>query len=115
MFCTKCGSAVAEGTAFCTACGQSTGRPLSGAAPAPYQTAAGVANPFPQQPAPIVVAVPILPYAGFWLRFVAYLIDMVIIDIALFGIVILGVLALGGMAFLRGMQNGMDANDPAAH
>ena len=114
MFCTKCGSALAEGTAFCTACGQSTGRTHSDAAQAGYQATAAMANPFPPQPAPAVAAAPALPYAGFWLRFVAYLIDIVIIDIVLFGIVILGILAFGGMAFLRGMQNGMDTNDPAA-
>jgi uncharacterized RDD family membrane protein YckC len=71
-------------------------------------------NPAMAQPAQFAAAAPVLPYAGFWLRFVAYLIDMAIVDVVLFGIVILGVVTFGGMTFLRGMQSGMNSNDPAA-
>lgn len=49
MFCTKCGAKIADGSAFCTACGNPVG-----AAPA------RPANPMPPQPQPIVVG-PIMP------------------------------------------------------
>jgi uncharacterized RDD family membrane protein YckC len=67
MFCSKCGSAVAEGAAFCASCGQ----PVPGAA---------VAGPAPIAAAPAAAATPVL-YAGFWLRFVAALIDGIILGI----------------------------------
>ena len=55
MFCSKCGANFPEGMAACPACGQPAG---VGAIPPPL---------------------PRVHYAGFWLRFVAYLIDIVIV------------------------------------
>lgn len=81
MFCSKCGATLAEGTVFCTSCGQ----PASGPPPA-----AVAATPPAQpgwQPAPPVAAAPAarapVTYAGFWLRFVALIIDAIIVDLAL--------------------------------
>lgn len=82
MYCSKCGAAVAEGAAFCSACGQTTGavpatQPQPGtAAPAPMQPQAAV--PPPTQFAQPVAATGVL-YAGFWLRVVAAIIDNVIL------------------------------------
>jgi hypothetical protein len=60
MYCSKCGALLAENATFCTACGQPTSiRP------------AGIAAGLPTAQAPSV------QYAGFWLRFVAYLIDSI--------------------------------------
>lgn len=79
MFCSKCGASNAEGAAYCSACGQpiagfSVGPPTGappplGAAPAPYGAA----------PA----ARPTVHYAGFWLRFVAILIDWILLGFVL--------------------------------
>ncbi len=77
MYCSKCGAVVAEGASFCPACGLPTGG-IAGAVPV-----AGAGAPPPM-------------YAGFWLRFVAYLIDSVILGIPS-GIVIVVVLAATGV------------------
>ena len=78
MFCSSCGGAVPDGATFCSACG----RPMSfAAAPAPgtsYASAAGA----PGQPIGTLAVAPRLFYAGFWLRFVAYLIDAIILTFA---------------------------------
>jgi uncharacterized RDD family membrane protein YckC len=68
MFCSKCGANVAEGAAFCVACGQ----PIGGVAAAPGATAS---------PAGYAVVRPTVAYAGFWLRFVAAIIDGILISI----------------------------------
>lgn len=57
MFCSKCGASVADGVATCPVCGQPAGVGVG-------------AIPPPQPP---------VHYAGFWLRFVAYVIDIVIV------------------------------------
>ena len=67
MYCSKCGATVLDGVAFCPACGQ----PAAAAVMAP---AAGMASVYVES----VAARPIY-YAGFWLRFVAYLLDVVAI------------------------------------
>jgi uncharacterized RDD family membrane protein YckC len=98
MFCSKCGSQVADAAAFCPSCGQPTsgqpaaprGIPLAptGFTPQPAASAPSTAIP-PAMPAaypPAAVARPI-GYAGFWLRFVAAIIDIIILWIPLaFGI-----------------------------
>jgi uncharacterized RDD family membrane protein YckC len=59
MYCTRCGASIAEGAAFCPACGNPV-IPVAGAA---------------------AVAVPVrTAYAGFWLRFVAWIIDVLILS-----------------------------------
>jgi uncharacterized RDD family membrane protein YckC len=87
MFCARCGQDVPEGTRFCRSCGQEVGA----------STAA------PQSDPPVSAAVNIsrpLSYAGFWLRFVAYLIDGLILGIP-FSIVVFGLFAmLGGFGIM---------------
>jgi uncharacterized RDD family membrane protein YckC len=88
MYCSKCGANVPEGAAFCAACGQ----PLPGASaaqPGPEVTsepivipAATSIYPAPSQQtwqAPVAVARPTVGYAGFWLRFVAVIIDGIVL------------------------------------
>lgn len=90
MFCSKCGSQVADNAAFCSTCGQSTnaestrppGIPLAPGGFSPQ--AAPPAPPVPVPPAgsaayPPVAAARPLAYAGFWLRFVAWVIDFIIL------------------------------------
>jgi uncharacterized RDD family membrane protein YckC len=67
MFCSRCGQRVEEGTRYCQICGQEVGSP--GTPPA-NPVSAPVSKP--------------LPYAGFWVRFVALLIDGVILSIPFF-------------------------------
>ncbi|HYL46157.1 MAG TPA: RDD family protein [Candidatus Limnocylindrales bacterium] len=77
MFCSKCGASNVEGAAFCSACGQPIAGatpPQSPAAPAPYS---GAPAPPASGAAPAARA-PVY-YAGFWLRFVAYIIDSIVL------------------------------------
>jgi uncharacterized RDD family membrane protein YckC len=83
MYCSKCGANVPEGVAFCSACGQ----PIAGGATM-LQPPAAVAPAYPPPPspaawqAPVVapaVVAPTVGYAGFWLRFVAVIIDFIVI------------------------------------
>ena len=67
MYCTRCGLRVEEGTRYCPACGQEVG--VSVALP-PAAVSAPVSAP--------------LSYAGFWVRFAAYMIDGVILGIPFF-------------------------------
>jgi uncharacterized RDD family membrane protein YckC len=56
------------------------------------------------------------PYAGFWLRFLAYIIDSIVVGIV-FGVFALIVVAVVGVGYFRTMfegMNGEDASVPAA-
>ena len=96
MFCSRCGKEVVEGNRFCQACGQEVGAAVVAAA-----SAAPSASAMPYQPAAARTqnyATPL--YGGFWIRFVAYLIDGLILGIP-FGIVVIGlILMFGGFGVL---------------
>lgn len=92
MFCSRCGIRVEEGNRFCQACGQEIGAAVatapvsSSALPAPIAASAQASAP--------------LPYAGFWERLAAYLIDGLILGIP-FGIVALVLIfMLGGFGIM---------------
>jgi len=91
MFCSKCGSTVAEGVAFCAACGQPVAV-VSGGQSSAYAGGAPV----------IASARKPVAYAGFWLRFVAIIIDSIAINVAarILLFPLLGVMGLR-MAFMR--------------
>jgi len=76
MFCSKCGANVSEGVAFCPACGQAMGAPSAAAAAR-------------------------VTYAGFWLRFVAVIIDAIAIGIVTLPIRIALMAALGLQAMMH--------------
>jgi uncharacterized RDD family membrane protein YckC len=85
MYCSKCGANVADGTAFCSACGQ----PMLGFSVGQATAVPASAVPATQgyaQPAPAAwpgaAALPAAAYAGFWLRFVAWIIDRIVLQIA---------------------------------
>jgi uncharacterized RDD family membrane protein YckC len=104
MYCSKCGANVTDGAAFCSACGQ----PTAGApAIAPARPASGL----PPTYAPPVLA-PILPspYAGFWLRVVAHLIDDLLLGIGIGILVLIGV-AMVGVGSIRSTIEGMNGED----
>ncbi|MGH9685083.1 MAG: RDD family protein [Candidatus Acidiferrales bacterium] len=109
MYCTKCGATVNEGGAFCTACGQPVTAGPGVATPAfvpvsaspaahPDAAASGAVAIPPAYPAAAMPAPS--PYAGFWLRVVAYLIDMLILTAA-FGVFFLIALAFVGIGFFQ--------------
>ena len=107
MFCSKCGANVTDGATFCSACGQ----PTSAVAPlgaAPARPAPGLPPPYaPPALAPLLPS----PYAGFWLRVVAHLIDDLLLGIG-FGILALIGVAIVGVGSLRTMFEGMNGEDP---
>ncbi len=82
MYCSKCGAAMASGAAFCSACGQA------------FSAAAVPAR------APAAIA-PRVEFAGFWLRFVAYLIDSVVMSLGVI-LVLIPLILLTGLGALLG-------------
>src|SRR5580658_1239238 len=129
MFCSRCGTSLVEGTTFCTNCGapQGIAAPVA-AANAPVGVPAGspMSAPVAAYPpggaiAPSIGAVPMnyvpmVPYAGFWLRAVAYLLDGLIVGIVALPVII-------GLAVVTGLSAAVGAlgssgsngeNDPAA-
>lgn len=134
MYCTKCGNLVPEGAAFCRTCGNAL---TAGASPVnppqsegpldPLESPTTVASPYmaPRSPGSYASATAAInpslmaPYAGFWLRVVAYLIDSAVLTVVL-GAVIAICVATFGIHFFRGFAPGMygranvsyDANYP---
>ena len=94
MFCSNCGTANVDGATFCTQCG----KPLVVAAPPASTSYSGT-------PASVSGAAyaPQLFYAGFWLRFVAYLIDAVILGIVWAVLLVVVIFASGVAAMLRNL------------
>ena len=107
MFCSKCGSNLTPGTAFCQVCG--TAAPTATAAPVPAGAAPVVA---PGAVSPHWLPPVTRAYAGFWLRFVAHLIDGLLIG-AVCGAIFVPMFFLTGLGgFLRAVDhNGQP--DPA--
>jgi uncharacterized RDD family membrane protein YckC len=105
MFCTRCGLRVEEGNRFCQNCGQEVGAsapavPIAGSAlPPPAATTAPVSAP--------------LPYAGFWLRLVAFFIDGLILGIPFLLVVIVAIFFLGGFGLMM-RRNPVDPHVAAA-
>lgn len=107
MYCSKCGSTIAETVTVCPVCGQPQGSGLA-MPPPPLTQQAGPGMVTPHwQPAPVVA------YAGFWLRFVAYLLDSFIVGTPIAIVVLILVLSSGFGAFLHGIPNPPDPGDAA--
>ncbi|HXR34103.1 MAG TPA: RDD family protein [Verrucomicrobiae bacterium] len=89
MYCSKCGAVLVADAAFCTSCGSPVVRAaLAGAAGAAVPANMGVAG---------FSTTRSVMYAGFWLRFVAHLIDGLILGVGVFALVI-PLLFLTGLA-----------------
>jgi len=73
VYCSKCGVVMADGAVFCSACGQTFSTPALAARPMNSQA---------------VAAAPSVEYGGFWLRFLAYLIDGAVIALGIFVVAI---------------------------
>ena len=95
MFCSRCGQQVEGGARYCQACGQEVG---PSGTPPPTQVGAPVSAP--------------LLYAGFWVRFVAFLIDGVILGIPFF-LVAIGVIFRFGRFGLLARRGRFDPPDAA--
>ncbi|HEV2298082.1 MAG TPA: RDD family protein [Candidatus Acidoferrales bacterium] len=112
MFCSSCGRAIPEGAAFCIQCGRPTGVTATGAV-----AAGGTAPAAPPVVPPVAAAtakaapIPQLYYAGFWLRFVAYLIDSVILAIGCVVLILIFVFATGFAAILRNVAENPSPED----
>lgn len=98
MFCSKCGAAISADSAFCTSCGTPHVRTaLASPAAVTVPPNVGVAG--------YSAARGQLMYGGFWLRFVAYLVDSVAMGIAVFAIFIPLVAITGAAAHLHGLED----------
>ncbi|HEX5426426.1 MAG TPA: RDD family protein [Candidatus Acidoferrales bacterium] len=101
MYCSKCGANVPENATFCSACGQptgvATGAPTAGVPVGGYSPVAAPS---------IAMAAPTTKYAGFWLRFVAFIIDVIILGFIGFVVTLpfLGSLPFGAMMHGRPMS-----------
>ncbi len=102
MYCTKCGAGLAQGAAFCSVCGQTVG----GTGP----TVAGV----PVASAGASQAWPVLPYAGFWLRFVAYIIDGFVLGAGFFAIILVLLMVTGLGSAVSRIHSGEDIGETFA-
>ncbi|HZV88408.1 MAG TPA: RDD family protein [Candidatus Binatus sp.] len=111
MYCSKCGSEISNATAFCPTCGQAVTLLV---APAPA-LAAITSAPMPLAPiAPASAGYGGVAYAGFWLRFVAYLIDGVISGIAFVILLIPLFVLTGAGAAISRIGSGEDISDDVA-
>lgn len=97
MFCSKCGAALAANSGFCQTCGTPVARPALATPPAmAVSPHAGVGA---------IAYASNVTYAGFWLRFVAYLVDGFILGIAVMALFIPFFFLLGGMAMLGSLPH----------
>ena len=117
MFCSKCGNALAAGSTFCQNCGTPVASPVAPVAgvPANPAFAAPFTPPVAAPGAPGTVSPHWLPaptYAGFWLRFVAVILDGLILGVvtSALSFPIIGLTGLG--AAIRGIHPGREP-DPA--
>jgi uncharacterized RDD family membrane protein YckC len=87
---------MADGAMFCSACGQA------------FSTGAALARPVSSQP---VAAVPRVDYGGFWLRFLAYLIDGAVITLGIIVVAIPLIFLTGLGTLLSQIHPEEDFND----
>jgi uncharacterized RDD family membrane protein YckC len=107
MTCSKCGATLTSSSGFCPSCGQPiVGYSVGSGAPAVAAPAPGAAVPaYAGAQAPVVAAN--VGYAGFWLRFVAAIIDGFVIGIPLAPIIIILMLPV-----FKNMGNPQAMQDP---
>ena len=99
MYCSKCGALMTDGATFCTACGQA------------FSTAAAmISRPMNAQ----VAATARVEYGGFWLRFLAYLIDGAVIIIGICVVAVPLVFLTGLGAYLSQINPEEDWNENGA-
>jgi len=110
VYCSKCGGVMADGAAFCSNCGQA------------FAVAAAVAR-APMMSSPVAGGVAAVPayagyaaasrveYAGFWVRFLAFLIDNAVMGIG-FVLILIPLIFLTGLGgFIGEIHPNEDMND----
>src|SRR2546427_2312250 len=102
VYCTKCGAGLAQGAVFCSVCRQTTGGPPT-VAGVPVVSAGGA---WP--------AGPVLPYAGFWLRFVAYIIDGFVLGAGFIAIIVVLAMVTGLGSAVSPIHSGEDIGEAFA-
>jgi uncharacterized RDD family membrane protein YckC len=102
FFCSQCGAPSVAGAQFCTRCGAST-QPAAAPAPTPAAIPSPVAARSYQPPVAYPGTVPVggVRYGGFWIRFVAAIIDGIIVQAVVFPISLL----IGGVTGLAGAMS----------
>jgi uncharacterized RDD family membrane protein YckC len=111
VYCSKCGSEISNATAFCPTCGQAVTVLVATAASPSVMTVA----PTPSTPmAPASAGYGGVAYAGFWLRFIAYIIDGVVSGLAFLILLIPLFVLTGAGAALSRISSGENINDDAA-
>jgi uncharacterized RDD family membrane protein YckC len=112
VYCSKCGSEISNATAFCPTCGQAV-TVLAAAVASSYPMT--IAHPSPASMVPASASYGGVEYAGFWLRFVAYLIDGFVSGLAFLILLIPLFVLTGAGAALSKIGSGEDIdNDVAA-
>jgi uncharacterized RDD family membrane protein YckC len=105
VFCSKCGVAVAADSAFCQSCGTAVPRPSFASYPS-----TGVS---PHAGVGAIAYATNVTYAGFWLRFVAYLVDHLILGIGVMAVFIPLFFLMGGVALLESLpRQGSERLEP---
>ena len=97
MFCSKCGASLAPDSTFCQSCGTPVARPAV-AAP----VAVGIS---PHAGVGAIAYATNVTYAGFWLRFIAHLVDGFIVGAAAMLLFIPFFFLVGGAAFLSSLPH----------
>jgi uncharacterized RDD family membrane protein YckC len=96
VFCSKCGSTLENTASFCSKCGQPThGAAMVAVGNAPLAAPSGAALAIPVAAPNLAPGSPARAYAGFWLRFLAYIIDAMILSVFAFPILIGAGMAMG--------------------
>jgi uncharacterized RDD family membrane protein YckC len=114
VYCSKCGGVMADGAAFCSNCGQAFAV-AAAVARAPMMSSS-VAAPLVGGMAAVpayagYAAVPRVEYAGFWLRFLAFLIDNAVMGIG-FVLILIPLIFLTGLGgFISEIHPDEDMND----
>lgn len=111
VYCSKCGGSMPDGAAFCPSCGQAFSSPAAAlrppgmaVSPAPLATST-----LPVYHVPATL--PGVAYAGFWLRFLALMIDNVVLGLGFILVLIPLLFLVGGRAFFHNFHPWEDAND----
>jgi uncharacterized RDD family membrane protein YckC len=108
MYCSKCGNLLAAGTAFCQNCGTPVPAGIVPAAPTAGAGAPAWNGPVvpaaPTAVSPHWLPAPTRAYAGFWLRFVAWLIDVTLLGFVLVALCVPLAMTTGIGAGLRGFH-----------
>lgn len=103
MYCSKCGNSLAPGATFCSVCGQPA---VLGAAPGTSPVLALLA-------ASVTRPIVRVSYAGFWLRFIAHVMDGLILGLLFMGSLLAIIIMSGVGSTLAHIHSGEDVSDAA--